>query len=125
MVPTPQVDNVDSPFAGLVVVATLVEVEGWPARMVLGVGGAAIAISATSRYWVLAGTTSGLVLFRGSRVRQQATELVERLRPSTRLDRVSGSMLTAEWAIGDRVFAASRSHDHELRQLAAGAPGRV
>jgi hypothetical protein len=112
-------------FVGLVAVASAVGVEGWSARLVLGVGGAAVATSATTHYWVLASTTSGLVLFRGSRIRQQAAELVERLPPSTRIDRIGGSMVSPEWAIGDQTFATSRSHDQELHRLAAGASGQT
>ncbi len=109
-------------FIALVSVAIWVEIDDWTARLVIGAAGAAIAASATSNYWVLVATTSGLVWFRGSRIKQQAAELVRRLPPSTDLKRVGGSMLASEWSIDGHVYATSRSQDQELQRLAARHP---
>ncbi|MCP3988006.1 MAG: hypothetical protein GY724_02950 [Actinomycetia bacterium] len=109
-------------FIALIGVAIGVDIEGWAARLVIGAAGAAVAASATSNYWVLVATTSGLVWFRGSRIRQRAAELVRRLPPSTDLERVGGSMLASEWSIDGHVYAASRSQDQELQLLAARRP---
>ena len=104
-------------FVALTGVATIVGFETWTLRLAIGLAGAAIAGSATTRYWVLAQTSTGLVWLEGSRIRHRAVELLLRLPPTTEIVRVGGTPLSYEWKIGDVSYSVARSYDLDLQAI--------
>ncbi len=106
-------------FAVLVLVAALAGFDTWLTRVAVGVAGGAIAGSAATDYRVLAKTSDGLVLFRASKVRQYAVELQERLDAKTSLQRVGGTMLAAEWQVGQRSFSVAKSSEGSMAAIAS------
>ena len=108
--------------AAFLVVAGLAEFVGWDtwsARLGLGAAAAGVAVLATSDYRVLAQTAGGLVLLRASRIRQTATGLLDRLSPGVTIEQVGGTILAADWKVGDRRYSVPRSSEEPMRRIAA------
>lgn len=113
------------PFAvaaalGVLVVSALVGFEGSVALAGLSVAGAAVAAMATTDYAVLARTGSGLVLMRGSRIRQTAVELSERLPASCEVESVDSTLVLSTWLVGDRYYTVPKSSESAMTRIAAG-----
>ena len=89
-------------------------------RIALGFAAGAIAVNATTDYRVVAKTAKGLVLLRGSRIRQYAVSVIRRLPPNTRIEPVGGTVLATDWAVGDSVFTVPKSHERALERIAQG-----
>lgn len=105
-------------LASLTAVATIAGFETWTTRLAIGVAGAAVAGTATSDYWVLAQTSTGLVWLKGSRIRHRAVRLLTRLPVHTTMTRQGGTMLASEWMIADASYSATRSYDLDLQAIA-------
>jgi len=105
-------------FVLVAVVAALVGFGGWAAPVGLGLAGAAVAAMATTEYRVLAQTDRGFMLCRGSRVRQAATGLIERLPDDLELSLVGNQMVLTEWTVGDRRFSAPKASEQALVRMA-------
>ena len=105
-------------FVALLLVATASGVETWWARIGIALAGAAVATNATTDYRILARTTEGLVLLESSRIRQYATELLERLDPDTTpLERLGGTLVASEWSVGSRHYTVARSSEPSMTQI--------
>lgn len=110
-------------LAGAALFTPLVGVDDWPTRIVIGLGAAAIAVTATTEYRVLAETATGLVVLRASRIRQVATEVLDRLDPDADFEQVGGTIIAADWEIGGRRYTVPRSSDEAMGRMAAGHRG--
>jgi len=96
-------------FAGLGIVAFVVGIEQWSGRIGLGLAGAAVAAAATTDYRILASTSSGLVLFQSSRIRQFARKLLRRLDVDVEIAAVGGNLVMTDWLVdGDRYSVMKR-----------------
>lgn len=89
-------------------------------RVALGFAAGAVAVNATTDYRVVAKTSKGLVLLRGSRVRQHAVSVISRLPNNTRIEPVGGTVLATDWAVGEAVFTVPKSHERALERIAHG-----
>lgn len=89
-------------------------------RIALAFAAGAIAVNATTDYRVVARTTKGLVLLRGSRVRQHAVAVISRLPKNTKIEPVGGTVLASDWAVGESVFTVPKSHERALERIAQG-----
>lgn len=105
-------------FVAAVLFAPIAGIDDWPTRMVIGFAIVAVAVIATSDYRVLASTDAGLTLLTASRIRQVATGLKERLASGTELAPVGGTVIAAEWQVGDRVYTVPRSSEQAMRRMA-------
>ena len=89
-------------------------------RIALAFAAGAIAVNATTDYRVVAKTARGLVLLRGSRVRQHAVAVISRLPNNTKIEPVGGTVLASDWAVGESVFTVPKSHERALERIAQG-----
>lgn len=89
-------------------------------RVALGFAAAAVAVNATTDYRVVARTARGLVLLRGSRIRQHAVEVITRLPKSTKIEPIGGTVLATDWIVGESVFTVPKSHERALERIAQG-----
>ena len=105
-------------FAVLVWLAPIGGVDDWPTRIVIGLAGLGIAVNASSNYRVLAETNEGLVILKASRIRQVATGKLENLASRTELKPVGGTMLAADWQVGDNVYTVARSSEQAMERMA-------
>lgn len=101
--------SVTSAWAGFTEVAT---------RVALGFAAGAVAVNATTEYRVLALTSKGLVLLRGSRIRQYATQVVARLPSTTTIAPVGGTVLASDWQVGDSVYTVPKSSERAIEVIA-------
>ncbi len=107
-------------FVALFWVAELAGFEEWSARVALGFGGAAVAVAATTDYRIVAKTTEGLYLFKASRIRHVAIELLDRLDRSIEMSPAGGTVLAADWQIGPRRYTVTKSSEQAMQRIAAG-----
>lgn len=89
-------------------------------RVALGFAAGAVAVNATTDYRVVARTTKGLVLLRGSRIRQHAVAVISRLPKNTKIEPIGGSVLATDWTVGEAVFTVPKSHERALERIAQG-----
>lgn len=89
-----------------------------PTRVALAFAAGAIAVNATTDYRVLARTSTGLVMFRASRIRQFAVEVLERMPPSTPIEAVGGTVFATDWRVGDVVFTVPKSSESAIHRIA-------
>lgn len=106
-------------FAALVLLTPIATIDEWATRIVIGLAGGAVAVGATTDYFVLALVEDGLVLCTASRIRQVARALAERLPGDTRLEPAGGTMLVSDWQIGDRRYTVPRSSEQPMQRIAA------
>lgn len=76
---------------------------------------------ATTNYWVLAETSTGLVLCRSSRVRQYAKSLVRRLPADTDLTMAGSTMITSDWRVDGVMYTLTKRWEASMRQLSTGS----
>lgn len=88
-------------------------------RLALGVAAAAVAVNATTNYRVLALTSEGLMLFRASRIRQYAVELLQRLPGDAAVRSAGGTMLAADWEVAGAVYTVPRGSEQAIQRIAA------
>jgi len=104
-------------FVAVVAAATLVGVEQWPVRVMIGLIGAYPAMNALTTYRVFAQTTTGHVLCKASRFRSVATELL----PSPDFKTIvptGGTMLATEWQIDGVVYTVPKSYERQIQAIA-------
>ena len=109
-------------FAAVVLLAPIAGIEDWPARIAIGAAAVAMAVTATTDYSVVAQTADGLALFKASKIRQVATELREHLPDDVELTPVGGTLLAADWQVGQRVFTVPRGSEQAMSRMAAAGP---
>ncbi len=109
-------------FVALAFVATGVGWDEWPTRLAIGAAGAAVAVAATTEYRIVAATSTGLKLFRSSRIRQYAVEMIETLPGDADVIPVGGTWLVADWQVGDRVYTVPKSSEQAINRIASGRP---
>ncbi|MEL6891203.1 MAG: hypothetical protein AAFP84_06385 [Actinomycetota bacterium] len=74
---------------------------------------------------VLASTDRGLQLFRASRIRQVAVELLQPLDPDVSIEMVSSNLVLTDWSVdGDRFTVPKRSQEAMTAMAATGGVGR-
>ncbi len=83
----------------------------------LGLAAAGVAAMATTEYRVLALTSRGLVVLRGSRVRQAAVERLDRLPKTSAVKLVGSQFLMTEWQVGDRTFFVPKSSESAMTRI--------
>lgn len=106
-------------FVALVVVAATAGFEQWPSRIGVGIAGAAIAVTATTDYRVLAHTDRGLVLLVGGRVRQVAKRVIRDLPADVTIEIVRDTMLTTDWKIEGVEYTVPKSSQRAVERIAA------
>ena len=89
-------------------------------RAALGFAAAAVAVNATTDYRVLALTTKGLVMLKGSRIRQTAIGVLSRLPSATKIEPVGGTVLATDWRVGDVIFTVPKSSERAIELIAQG-----
>lgn len=106
-------------LAGLALfaVATMTEIPGFGNRIVIGACGMAIAGLATTNYWVLAETSTDLVLCRSSRVRQYAKSIHERFPLDTDLEMVGSTVVTSDWRLDGLMYTLTKRWEATMREL--------
>ncbi len=104
--------------AALFVVAVVAGFEQLPARLGLAAAGAALAVGSTTRYWVLARTSQGVVLCTSSRIRQYATAIEARLGSTAHYERVSNTLVVSEWVIDGRRYSVARRAEQAMQRIA-------
>ena len=101
-------------FIALFALAFVIGVTQWGGRVGLGFAGGAVAAMAATEYRVLVLTSEGLVLLRSSKVRQKATELIERLGRSTKVEAVGSNLVITDWSVGGRVYSVMKRHQNSM-----------
>lgn len=86
-------------------------------RVVLAFAAGAIAVNATTDYRVLALTSHGLVLLRGSRIRQTAVSRLDRLSSTIEIRAVGGTVLATDWQVGDDVYTVPKSSEQAIERI--------
>ncbi len=100
-------------FAG----ATLVGFEEGPA-VGLAVATVGIAAASTTEHRVLAQTSRGLRLLRGSRIRQVAVELIGPLPDDTPIEMTGHRFVLSEWRVGDHDYTVPKSSEGAMTRIA-------
>ncbi len=108
-------------FLGMLVVAEWAGWDEWATRIVLGLAAVAVAVAASTTYKVVAMTTDGLYLLQASRIRQVATQMLERLPADATIEPVGGTILAADWQVGTSVYTVPRSSEQAISRIAARA----
>ena len=107
----------------MLLVAIAAGFEHWTSRTAIAVAGAAIAVTATTDYRILALSTEGLVLCRAGRVRQVARAIIDRPSHSTEMEPVGGTMITADWRVGTVEYTVTKSSQLPMERIRAGRAG--
>ena len=102
----------------LLAVAVAVGIEGRINQGAIGLSAAMIGAMATTNYWVLAETTTGLVLLRSSRIRQYAKQVVKHLGITPSIEMVGSTVITSDWRIDGTMYSVTKRWESPLRQLA-------
>lgn len=89
-----------------------------PTRVALGFAAGAIAVNATTEYRVLARTSRDVLLLKGSRIRQYATGVLDRLPGSVEIHAVGGTVIATDWQVGDRVYTVPKSSEQAIERIA-------
>lgn len=101
----------------LVIVGVAVGFDSAGSLIALGLAAAGVAAMATTEYRVLALTSNGLVLLRGSRVRQAAIERLDRLPKHSTVSLVGSQFLLTEWQVGDRTFSVPKASEGAMTRI--------
>lgn len=105
-------------FAAMLVVAAIAGWDEWTTRFAIGAAGAALAVTATTDYRIVADTSQGLVLLRASRIRQYAVEVLEMLPSGTDIEPVGGTLLATDWQVGTSVYTVPKSSEQAISRIA-------
>jgi hypothetical protein len=106
-------------FVALVIVAIAAGFEPWPSRLVIGVAGAAVALTATTNYRVLALTSRNLVVLDGGRLRQVARRVKRRLPRDAAVRIVRDTMLTTDWLVDGVEYTVPKGSQRAMERIAA------
>jgi hypothetical protein len=105
-------------FVAITLLAPVAGLEEWPSRVVLGLAGVGIAVTATTTYRVIAETGEGIVILSSSRIRQVATALESELSPEAPIEPVGGTLLAADWRLDATVYTVARSSEQAMQRMA-------
>ncbi len=111
-------------FVGSLAVAIAAGFEQWPSRLAVAVLGAAVAITATTMYRVLAHTSDGLVLLEGGKIRQVAKRLLKRLDGSAKITMTRDTLITTDWLIDEVEYTVPKGSQKAIERIAARVAGR-
>jgi hypothetical protein len=111
-------------FVALVIVAIASGFEPWPSRIVIGIAGATVALSATTNYRVLALTTSNLVVLDAGRLRQVARRVKRRLPRGAAVTIVRDTMITTDWLVDGAEYTVPKGSQRAMERIAALQAGR-
>lgn len=106
-------------FLAVLLGAALAGVEAWSTRIGLGVAAAAVAVTASTKYRVVAKTSKGVTLLRASRIRQHALEVIETTAPPVEIVPVADTLLATEWRVASIVYTVPKSSEAAIRRIAA------
>lgn len=106
-------------FGAVVLLAPIAGIEDWPTRIVFGLAGGAVAVMATTEYWVVAQTDDGFATLEASKIRQVARRLHSHLPRDVELAPVGGTILAADWQVGERRYTVPRSSEQAMQRMAA------
>jgi hypothetical protein len=109
-----------SVFAAIAVFvgATIVGFQTGPA-VGLAVAAVGMAAASTTEHRVLAQTSHGLRLLRGSRIRQVAVELIGDLPDDTPIEMTGHRFVLSEWRVGDHGYTVPKSSEGAMTRIAA------
>lgn len=110
-------------LAGIVFSAPLAGIDDWPTRVVIGLAGVGLAVTASTTYRVVAQTDTGIVLCRASRIRQVATGVEKRL-GSVEMRPIGGTLLAADWQVGSDLVTVPRSSQDAMARMAGLSPSQ-
>lgn len=114
-------------WAAFTVLAIAAGFEEWPTRLVIGLAGGAVTLTAMTDYRVLASTTNGLVLLDAGRVRQVARRLRRRLPPDASIRLVRDTLITTDWEVDGVEYTVPKGSQRAMETIAAqrtpGPPG--
>ncbi len=91
----------------------------------VGIAGASMAALAATHYRVLVATTGSrdLMLFRGSKIRHVAVELLaDDIKPAS-VAVTSSNAVTSHWQVGEKNYMVARRYQQAMTQLAANRSG--
>lgn len=108
---------------GLVAVAAVAGFEQWTVRLVIGLAGASIALTAMTDYRVLALTDQGLVLCHAARLRQVARRIARRLPEGTEVAIVRDTLITTDWRVDGNEYTVPKGSQRAMERIAATRPG--
>ncbi len=106
-------------FIALTGIAIVAGFEDWLNRIVIGVAGASIALTATTLYRVLAATSEGLVLIEGGRVRHVGKSILRRLGPGTTVEIKRDTLVTTDWQVDGVEYTVPKSSQQAMQQISA------
>ena len=84
----------------------------------LAVAAVGIAAASTTEHRVLAQTSRGLRLLRGSRIRQVAVELIGPLPDDTPIEMTGHRFVLSEWRVGDHDYTVPKSSEGAMTRIA-------
>ena len=99
------------------VVAAASDVEPLASQIAIGAAGAAVGAVATTNYWILADTTTGLALLRSSRIRQRATAFGRHVADDETIEMVGSTVITSDWRIDDVIYTLTKRWEATMRLL--------
>lgn len=110
-------------LAGILLTAPVAGITDWPTRVVIALAGVGLAVTASTTYRVVAETDAGIVLCQASRIRQVATGVERRLGRNVEMKPIGGSLIAADWMVGDWTVTVPRSSQDAMARMAGIAPG--
>lgn len=106
-------------FVAVLGITTLVGFSEWPSRLALAVVGAAVSMTATTMYRVLASTSDGLVLLEGGKIRQVARSRLRKLEPGSVVEIQRDTLITTDWKVGDMEYTVPKGSQRAMERIAA------
>ncbi|MBT8208500.1 MAG: hypothetical protein HKN07_15570 [Acidimicrobiia bacterium] len=105
-------------FVLLFAVAEFAGFDDLATKVALGAAGAAVAVTATTDYRIVAMTTEGAYVFRASRIRRVALSLVGTLDPDTTMSPVGGTVFAVDWQVGEARYTVTKSSEQAIQRIA-------
>lgn len=109
-------------FLTVVALAPIGGIDDWSTRVAIGFAVAGVAVTATTEYRVLALVDDRMVMFTASKIRQVARRKIEEIGWRSTMAPVGGTVLAADWQIGDQQYTVSRSSEQAMSRIAASGP---
>ena len=109
-------------FAAVALLAPIAGINEGGTRIALGLAAAGVAVMASTEYRVVAQTDGGIVLLEASKIRQVATDLRLRLEKDDPFQSVGGTVLAADWQVGEYRYTVPRSSEQAMQRMAATRP---
>lgn len=106
-------------FVALTIIAIAAGFDDWLNRIVIGVAGASVALTATTLYRVLAATSEGLVLIEGGRIRHVGKTILRRLEPGITVEIKRDTLVTTDWNVDGTEYTVPKSSQQAMQQIAA------